>query len=202
MNFSEYVASHPGYREIKNVSTPDPALKINLVLLQTDFAAESLNWLQKNPEIGKLMGDDFSNLSLEGERKRIQDILSSKDEYSWCIKDHDHIIGNVSINFIAEKTKLFGVRTGSIAIIIWDKSCWNRKVARSVNAAILDWAFNEGGFEVMVCRIFSHNIASIKSFIALRFEEDGTEIDGTAFWNKYKLTKEHWQELKAGTIQE
>ena len=189
MTLAEYISTHPGYRELENIHHPDPSLKISLVLVRTEFAEEILHQLQANPEIGTLMGDDFSNLSLKGEQKRIEDIIKSIDEYSWYIKEHDSIIGNISINFIAEKTELHGVRTGSIAIIIWDKKFWNKKIARNVNKAILDWAFDEGGFEMMVCRIFPHNLPSIKSFLALGFEEDGHETADGKFWNKYKITK-------------
>jgi RimJ/RimL family protein N-acetyltransferase len=61
---------------------------------------------------------------------------------------------------------------------------------------VLDWAFNEGGFDRLLARIKKENVGSIKSFEALGFEYTGDEMEEahgqTLQWRHYEMTKEHW----------
>lgn len=142
------------------------------------------------------MGADFSELSTATEEDRLKKIIESNDEYSWMIELDGKVVGNTCINSIDEQTKKRGHRSGSMAILIGDKNVWGKKIARNVNTAVLDWAFNEGGFESLLARIKEENIGSIKSFEALGFEPSGHETElahGQKLnWNLYTMTKEKW----------
>ncbi len=191
---SEYAAHHPGYSMLTVENHPDK-LQIYLIEPTLSHASASLEWLSQ-PEIGQYMGADFSNLSLEGEEKRLQEIIDSTDQYNWMIEMDGKVIGNVCINSIEEQSKKHACRAGSMAILIGDKSAWGKKIARSVNTVVIDWAFADGQFEKLYTRIMEENEASIKSFAALGFVLSGAEteqVHGSMFhWNHYTMTKEMW----------
>jgi RimJ/RimL family protein N-acetyltransferase len=183
-----YQDTHPYYHELEVKSYKDAELQ----LIQPDlkYAEASLQWIS-NPEIVQYLGADFSNPSLEGEQKRIQEILENKDEYHWMIELNGKVIGNVNINSIAKISKKFGVKAGYPAILIGDKNYWRKGIGYHVMKTVLDWAFQEAGFEVIAARVLQENIASIRNLKKLGFEEDGTEpYDGLVkgkknVWRKY-----------------
>lgn len=142
------------------------------------------------------MGADFSDLSMATEEDRLTKIIESTDEYSWMIELDGNVVGNVCINSIKEQSEKKGHRSGSMAILIGDKNAWGKKIARSVNAAVLDWAFNEAGFGSLLARIKEENVGSIKSFAALGFAHTGSETENKhgqiLHWQHYTMTKEDW----------
>lgn len=188
-----YADHHPHYRELRDVPHPEHA--INLVTPDLAHAPHSLEWLSDD-EVGKHMGADFSDLSIDTETRRLQEILESEDQYNWMIELDGRVVGNACINSIEEQSKKFGCRAGSMAILIGDRSAWGKGIARSVNAAVLDWAFDEAGFERLLARIKEENVASIKSFVALGFEETGAETEHmhgqTLQWKHFTMTKDQW----------
>jgi RimJ/RimL family protein N-acetyltransferase len=194
MPASSYSRNHTGYKEL-TVRHPDADMKIRLIEPDLLHAPHSLEWLSQR-EVGQHMGADFSDLSLEGERKRLKEIIESTDEYNWMIELNGKVIGNVCINSIEDQSKKHGCRAGSMAILIGDLSAWGKRIARHVNEAVIDWAFNDGKFDELHARIMEENIASTKSFMSLGFELTGAEtekIKGTLIhWNHYKMTKNEW----------
>lgn len=189
---ADYAARHSHYREL-SAAHVDHAIR--LIAPDMTHAPHSLEWLS-DAEVGQHMGADFSELSMATEEDRLKKIIESTDEYSWMIELDGKVIGNACINSIDEQTKKFGHRAGSMAILIGDKNAWGKKIARSVNTAVLDWAFGEGGFESLLARIKEENIGSIKSFAALGFEHTGDETEEahgqTLHWQHYVMRKEKW----------
>ncbi len=194
LEISDYSSHHPHYSELEVDDHPD-GLSIRLIEPDLAHAPASLAWLSQK-EVGQHMGADFSDVSLEGEQKRLQEIIDSDDQYNWMIELDGTVVGNVCINSIKEQSKAHECRAGSMAILIGDTNAWGKKIARHVNKVVIDWAFNEGGFEALCARIKEENIASIKSFAALGFELSHTEKESTnkgeIQWNHYKMTKENW----------
>lgn len=193
-----YQSSHPHYRELAVKDYQNG--KLRLLKPDLKYAELSLKWIS-NPEVVQYMGADFSNPSLEGEQKRLQEILENKDEYNWMIELDDKIIGNAGINSIAEVSKKFGVKAGYPAILIGDKNHWHKGIGYHVMKTILNWAFQEANFEVIAARVFPENTASIKNLEKLGFKEDGTEPyeglvnDKPNVWGKYKLSKDNFLRL-------
>jgi len=191
---SAYSFNHPNYRELEVRDHPD-GFAIRLIEPDLSYAPASLAWLAQE-EVGQHMGADFSDLSLEGEQRRLQEVIDSTDQYNWMIELDGNVIGNSCINSIEEQSKKYGCKAGSIAILIGDKNVWGKKIARYVNKAMIDWAFNEGGFDELYARIMEENISSMKSFAALGFELSDTEIESAhgkeMHWNHYKMTKDMW----------
>lgn len=152
-------------------------------------AQSSLKWL-KDPEVGRLMGADFSNVSLETEKKRLQDIISSDNEYNWSIEVDGTIIGNIAIREIEEKTKEFGKKAGILSILIGEKNQWSKGLATKCEEKVIGWAFNEASFELLLARALPANIGSIKALEKNGFKPNGTEsFSETVDWQNYILEK-------------
>jgi RimJ/RimL family protein N-acetyltransferase len=168
-----YLESHPGYEEIDlgDIKLIEPGL---------EHATDSLQWVSVD-NVVRHMGADFSNPSLAGERKRIQEIIESPDRYSWMINCEGKLIGNVGINDIAEETEKAGMKTGSMAILIGDPEFWKKGIATRVCTAVLEWAKTKGKFEAMAARALEENAGSRRTLEKLGFIETGTEpYDGPA----------------------
>lgn len=183
-----YQKLHPNYRELEvdgSLRLLEPSLK---------YAAESLSWVS-SLDVVQYMGADFPSPSLEGEQKRIEEILSNKDEYSWMIEYEKKIIGNVCINSIAEATQKHAVRTGNLTVLIGDKDYWGQGIGLKACSAVIAWAFDSGGFQRMTARALQENVASIKTLERLRFKEAGTEPyeglvrDKKSEWKNFILNK-------------
>ena len=186
-----YQESHPHYREleVKDYS----AGKLRLIEPDLKYADVSLQWVS-DQEVIQYMGIDFANPSLEGEQKRLREILENKDGYDWMIELDGKVIGNVRIHSIDWVSKKFGVKAAYPAILIGDKNYWRKGIAYQVMKTVLDWAFHEAGFKMIAARVLQENIPSIKNLQKLGFEEDGTEphdglINGKpSIWKKFKIT--------------
>jgi RimJ/RimL family protein N-acetyltransferase len=187
---SSYILDHPGYRELSTDG-------LRLITPDVRYAPDSLRWLS-DPEVGRYMGADFSDLSLAGEDKRLRDIIANTDAYDWMIEWEGRVIGNLSLNSIAEQSGKYGCRAASMAILIGDKSYWGKGIARSANMLVIDWAFRDAGFDEIHARIREENAASAKSFVSLGFEPAETEreqVNGTdVVWNHFVLSRRSWKE--------
>ncbi len=180
MNYRE---SHPGYEELTVGA-------IRLIEPGLDHASASLKWV-RSLDVIQYMGADFPSPSIEGEEKRLREIIANTDEYSWMIESGGRIIGNVNINSIAETTAKQGVKAGNLTVLIGDTEFWGKGIATSVCSAILDWA-KRSGFRLITARVLQENVGSIKTLQKLGFEETGTEpYEGSVHgkkseWRKFK----------------
>lgn len=185
-----YVLLHPQYREL--------ALDDHLRLITPDtaHAKESLAWVT-SPDVVAYMGADFPSPTLEGEQRRLEEILGSTDEYSWMISVKGNIVGNVCINMIEECTRKHGVKCGNLTILIGQKTDWGKGMGTKICAAVLQWAFQAGGFACMTARALQENTASITMLQKLGFEEaesepyDGLVHGKPSTWRNFILNNPH-----------
>lgn len=170
---------------------------VRLVIPRLDHAEASLSWV-RSEEVIRLMGGDFSKLSLEGEAQRIRDILRNPDECSWMIELDGKVIGNISINGIREVTEKCGAKAGNLVFLIGEKEQWGKGIGSKACRAVLDWAFGEGKFEMMVARALEENAGSIKTLQRLGFEETGSEpYEGSihsppSTWRNLVMRRQSW----------
>jgi RimJ/RimL family protein N-acetyltransferase len=120
------------------------------------------------------MGADFSHVSLSTERRRIREILANDDEYHWVILSRKNAVGSIFIGSIREESSRFGCRAGMLSYLL-EKQYRGRGVMSSVAAAVLRWAFHEGGFGAVSARVFPDNTASMQLLGKLGFVADSTE---------------------------
>lgn len=193
-----YTKSHSNYCEIEVKSYTKGNLR--LVEPKIEYAKISLSWTS-NKEVVQYMGANFSNPTLSKEIERLQKIIKSTDEYSWMIELDGKIIGNVEIHDIKEKSNEARAKAAMYTILIGNKQNWGQGIGRNVTKAVLDWAFNRGGFEVIFAQALEQNIGSLKTLTGEGFEKIGTEpcetlIDGKQYtWQKFKLTKEAFNKI-------
>lgn len=159
--------SHPHYRELG-------IDELKLVQPRMEHAQASLLWVS-TLDVVQYMGADFPSPSLEGEHKRLEEIIASTDEYSWMMECDGKIIGNVCINSIEETSKKLGKKAGNLTILIGDKDYWRKGLGLKACSAVIDWALKEGTFDALGARALQENAASIKMLEKLGFEEIGTE---------------------------
>lgn len=170
---SDYARARPGYREL--------TVSADLRLIEPDLghAPHSLRWLS-DERVGRYMGADFSDVAPEREERRIREIRDNLDERNWMIEWRGAVIGNTSLNAIEETTRKLGVRAGTLAVLIGERSHWGKGIGPAVCAAVTDWAFREGGFAAVAARALVQNAASIRMLEKAGFRVCGTEIDGEA----------------------
>ncbi len=174
--------------------------KLRLVKPSLEYASLSLKWL-RDPEIGQYMGADFSNVSLETEERRIQDILSSEDTYGWMIELDGQVIGAIEINRIKKSSEEYGVKAGNFSTLIGDKQQWGKRIATFAKRAVMSWGFSDGGFELFVGKALSNNKRSWRSLERLGFEFKGTKIEDLygrpVEWKIYVMDKVHYLDFDA-----
>ena len=198
MDHDNYLLSHPHYQELSVPWYTRGTLR--LVRPQLEHARSSLEWVS-DEEVVRLTGGDFSGASLEGEKKRIQDILNNEDAYHWMIALNGQVVGNVSLHDIGTTSQTLGCMSASLAYLIGERRLWGQGIATAAARAVLGWAFNAGGFQVIVARVVQQNERSLAVLKRLGFEEYGTEpYAGPDFgeptvWCCYRLSSEPPQQL-------
>jgi RimJ/RimL family protein N-acetyltransferase len=145
------------------------------------------------------MGADFSDVSLETERKRIEGQLADKDTRSWMIELDGQVIGNIEINSIQVASQEYGISAGKLSVIIGNKRYWGKRIAPFVEKKVMDWMFTEGGFELLVARVLPVNERSWHALERLRFDFQGIKADEQhpdEQWRMYTMTKDRWLEVR------
>jgi RimJ/RimL family protein N-acetyltransferase len=173
-----------------------PSGELRLIEPAGEHAPLSLRWLRE-PEVGRYMGADFSSVSAETEERRVREILDGDDVYGWMIELDGQVIGAIEINRIRESSGRAGARAASLSILIGDKRHWGQRIAPHAESAVLDWAFAEGGFEVIIAEALVPNERSWRGLERLDFEFRSLRPDAVngrpAEWRVYAMTRERWQ---------
>lgn len=191
-NLLAYAATHPGFVEMELQDWLPGRLR--LVVEDLQYAQPSLEWLT-NPLATRLVGGDFSHVSLIGEEARIREILMDQDAYHWIIEVDNRAVGNIHIKEIAELSAEFGRRSASLTYMIGDPNLWGRGIATASTAAVLDWAFGVGEFQMVIARILPQNSRSLAvirklGFSLLREEPyDGPDIGEPSQWQCFALQR-------------
>ncbi len=181
------------FRELEISDFPDGQLK--LVKPSIKNAEKSLSWVS-NPEVSQYMGVDFSGVSIDTERKRISELIEGNDVISWAIQLNDEVIGNIEINSVEETSVAYDMRAGRSSTIIGEPKHWGKRIAQFAKAAVMDWAFDEGGFELIVAKVLPANVRSCRSLERSGFEPHGDNSVGGHKWRIYLMSKQHWVELR------
>ncbi len=180
---------------IHELTAPDyPHGKLRLIKPSLEYTALSLRWLS-DTEVGQYMGADFSDVSIATEEQRIRDILSGNDTIGWMIELNGEVIGAIELNGIKESSEEYFTKAGNFSILIGDKTNWGKRIAHYTKQAVINWAFGEGGFELLIGKALANNERSWRSFEHLGFEFRGIKPDTLSGhpveWRLYTLTKPH-----------
>jgi RimJ/RimL family protein N-acetyltransferase len=180
------------------LTAPFEGASLALVAPLLRHAGDSLRWVS-DPDVCRLMGMDFSNVSLEGEQARIRQLTQTDDGIYWFIRLDGQLVGNASLHSFAKDRERYGVKAGTYTIMIGDRPSQGRGVGTAVTRAVFDWAFGEGGFELVVARVAEQNAPSLGimrklglSFAGTTPNRQGTPAD-VQEWQLWEIRKEDWK---------
>lgn len=162
-----------GYKELVVETFKNGRLK--LIKPSLEYAEDSLRWVSDS-EVVEHMGADFSDVSLDTEIKRIEEMLKAEDKWSWMIELDGQVIGNVAISLSDEDSSDNGLKVGSLMILIGDKEYWGKGIGYHVGKIVLKWAYKVVGFDVVTARALKRNIGSVKLLEKLGMTFNG-EVD-------------------------
>jgi RimJ/RimL family protein N-acetyltransferase len=197
MHTQTYLETHASYEEL--LITNFGKHKLRLITPDIKYAKDSLEWV-RDKDVVQYMGSDFSNVSLEGEEKRLRDIVNDNNAYHWIVECDGKAIGNININEINQISEEFGIRSGTLNYLIGNKVLWGQGIATAIARQVLDWAFSKGQFEIIKSRVLVQNKASQAVLKKLGFSEygredyDGPDIGKDTWYITYKISMEDWKE--------
>lgn len=176
----------------------DITKKLRLIKPDPKYAPVTIQWISKD-EVTKYLGADFSKMTVEGEVKHLENMVDDNDRYSWMIELDGEIVGNIEINEIKDLSQKYGVKTGAFCTLIEDPSNWGQGLGSSAKKAASNWAFSEGGFEMIEAKAYVQNVRSWSALEKLGYHYEGIErgdVNGAPVeWKVYTLKKKDWEEL-------
>lgn len=171
---------------------------LRLVKPSPAYAPITMAWIRR-PEVTQYLGADFSHIPEEDEVAHLQNMLDDDDRYSWMIKRDGEIVGNIELNEIAELSHKYGVTAGAFCTLIGDPKNWGQGLGSSAKQAACNWAFSEGGFEIIEAKAYMQNVRSWNALERLGYRYTGIEqgeVAGEAVvWKVYTLARADWEKL-------
>ena len=126
-----------------------------------------VDWLN-DPEVSKYL-EISSGQTLETLAAYIQEV-EQKDIYFWGIhlKDSGKHIGNIKIDPVNTKNQY-----GEYGILMGDKSEWKKGYAKEASICIIDFCFSVLHLRRITLGVIADNIAAVKLYENLGFEQEG-----------------------------
>lgn len=184
-------------RDIDILSYSDER-KLRLVRPDPKYAPLTIKWIGQD-EVTQYLGADFSKMTETDEAKHLQNMVDDDDRYSWMIERDSEIVGNVEINEIKKLSEKYHVKTGAFCTLIGDPKNWSQGLGSYAKQAACNWAFSEGGFELIEAKAYVQNIRSWSTLEKLGYHYEGVEndeVDGKPVeWKVYTLKKSDWEIL-------
>lgn len=184
----------------RDIDIPSYSKTRTLRLVKPDpkYAPITIKWIGQE-EVTQYLGADFSKMTKEDEIKHLQNMVEDDDRYSWMIERDGEIVGNVEINEIKELSEKYGVKTGAFCTLIGDPKNWGQGLGSYAKQAACNWAFSEGGFELIEAKAYVQNVRSWSALDKLGYHYEGIEkgeVEGNPVeWKVYTLKKADWERL-------
>ncbi len=170
--------------------------KLRLVKPDPKYAPLTIKWISQE-EVTQYLGADFSKMTEADEVKHLQNMIVDDDRYSWMIERDGEIVGNVEINEIKELSEKYRVKTGAFCTLIGDPKNWGQGLGSYAKQAACNWAFSEGGFELIEAKAYVQNVRSWSTLETLGYHYEGIEKDEIkgepVEWKVYTLKKSDWE---------
>jgi RimJ/RimL family protein N-acetyltransferase len=172
--------------------------KLALVRPDSSHSLVSINWIVNN-SVTQYLGADFSDMTVDDEVEHLAGMITNEDCYSWMIELDGEIVGNIELNEIKETTDKRGAKAAALCTLIGSPKNWGQGLGVYAKHGACNWAFTEGGFELIVAKAYLENERSWKSLEKLGFDFEGIEADEingrSVQWKVYVLRKSDWEEL-------
>jgi len=186
---------------IREIDIPQYSATHSLRLVTPDpkHAPITMKWISQ-PEVTQYLGADFSSMTISDEIDHLKNMVNDDDRYSWMIERDGEVVGNVEINEIKELSEKYGVKAGAFCTLIGDPSNWGQGLGSYAKQAACNWAFSEGGFELIEAKAYVQNVRSWSALEKLGYHYDGIEngeVEGKSVeWKVYTLKKTDWEKLE------
>lgn len=160
--------------------------------------AEALyNWA-KNPNVGPKAGWK-PHESIEESMNIIKNIFIPVGAFKIILKDKKQVIGNIGFEPDVHREGTSSMEMGYAL----DESYWNNGYMTEAVKAVIDYAFDELGLDVLSIQTNIVNKASQKVIEKVGFTYEGfrrkssVDFDGTVRdINMYSMLREEWQKMK------
>ena len=154
-------------------------VRIYLSPINSDDYLKYVEWLN-NYEIAKGVNHVTKVLSIESERKWLEN--ATNEEYIFAIinKENDTLLGNISLMKIHEIN-----RTAELGIFIGDENYLSRGYGSEAIMLLLDYAFNYVNLNNIMLRVFDYNKRAIKAYEKCGFNTFGIWKNCHYFDGKY-----------------
>ena len=176
--------------------------KLRLVRPTPKYAPLTIKWISQD-EVTQYLGADFSKMTEADEVTHLQGMVNDDDCYSWMIERDGEIVGNVEINEIKKLSKKYHMKTGAFCTLIGNPKNWGQGLGSYAKRAACNWAFSEGGFELIEAKAYVQNVRSWSALEKLGYHYEGIEndkVDGKPMeWKVYTLKKSDWKILSWST---
>ncbi len=124
-----------------------------------------------DPEIKRLLTPGIPYLNtLEDERKWVEGLSATKDNYSFAIEnlEDEKYIGGCGLNSIDWKNSV-----AVVGIFIGDKSYWGKGYGTDAMNVLLKFIFEQMNIHKVKLNVFSYNERAIKSYEKCGFKVEG-----------------------------
>ena len=144
--------------------------KLRLVKPDPKYAPITIKWIGRT-DVTKYLGADFSKMTLSDEVDHLKNMVTDDDRFSWMIELDGDIVGNVEINEIKELTDKYGLKTGAFCTLIGDPANWGKGLGSCAKQAACNWAFEEGGFELIEAKAYAGVHLKVKAIVTKEFKK-------------------------------
>ena len=141
--------------------------RIYLSPRNTEDVEKFTEWLN-DFEITDYLGRSGMLVTVDGERKYLEDNSNPKATFVIVTKDKDEMIGTVSLESICSIN-----RSATLGIFIGNKEYWNNAYGTEAIRLILDYGFNYMNLHSIKLHVFSFNERAIKCYKKCGFKETG-----------------------------
>mgnify|MGYP001618205486 CR=1 FL=1 len=135
-----------------------------------DATPEYAGWLN-DPEVNRYLATKSATI------QELQDYIRKKDLqvdalfFGVYLKENNAHIGTVKLEPIEPDQK-----RATIAVMIGDKASWGKGYAAEAMQLLMDWCFNELGFDEVNLGVIAKNAAAIRAYEKLGFVEMKREL--------------------------
>lgn len=139
-------------------------MQVTIRPLQEKDAYTSVHW-RNDPEVFKYTGSTYDHeITIESELNWIRKVINNPNDFRCAIIADDIYVGNVYLTDIE-------VSSAHFHIFIGNKAYWGKGVALLASELILNHAFDELLLQRVLLRVHKNNIAAIKLYKRLGFQE-------------------------------
>lgn len=145
----------------------------------TEDVEKFTEWLN-DFQITDYIGRSGCVVTLDGEKKYLEENSGAISTFAIVTKDKDELIGNILLKNIKEIN-----RAATLGIFIGNKNYWNNAYGTEAINLILDYGFNYMNLHSIKLELMSFNERALKCYKKCGFKETGRRRENVYINGKY-----------------